>query len=252
MNKKIVLTIILGILLTSIVSATIYNIGQGKQGEPIILTQICDDCSYVNLTEVVRRGENSTTLLSGEFAMTKIGNNYNYSFSDTNIIGEYVYTTCGDLSGIRTCQPVSFQINPTGFSLETSESMIYIIVIIATFILFLAMLYPAIKLPYSNKVNKDGSITRISKTKYLKLISSWFAYGFLMWFLQTLNAISKSFLELTYLSNFITNIFTYSQAFSVGVTFLILTIIFVELWKDILLSKTIKKYGKAFTDGRLQ
>ena len=73
-----------------------------------------------------------------------------------------------------------------------------------------------------------------------------------MWFLQTLNGVSTSYTTLTYLSNFITNIFRYSQWFSVGITYLILIIIFVEIWKDIILSKTIKKYGKAFVDGRLQ
>ena len=167
-------------------------------------------------------------------------------------IGAYSYIIrCynGEIGGAVS---VGFQVTPTGTILDTSESMLYIIILIATFILFLAFLYPAITLPYSNKTNPDGSITRISRAKYLKLLSVWFAYGFLMWFLQTLNGISSSFITLTYLSNFITGIFTYSQWFSVGITFLILIIIFIEIWKDIILSKTIKRYGKAFMDGRIQ
>ena len=159
---------------------------------------------------------------------------------------------CTYLNSISGFASSNFEVTPTGFSLETSESILYVIILIVTFILFLGFLYPAIKLPYSNRTNKDGSITKITKAKYLKLLSIWFAYGFFMWFLQTLNGISKSFITLTYLSNFITNIFIYSQWFSVGVTFLILIIMFIEIWKDIILSKTIKKYGKAFLDGRLQ
>ena len=72
-----------------------------------------------------------------------------------------------------------------------------------------------------------------------------------MWFLQTLNAISKSFIKIDYLTNFITNIFIYAQSLSVGFTFLILTIMFISVWKDILWNKQIREHGKAFIDGRL-
>jgi len=159
---------------------------------------------------------------------------------------------CTYLNSISGFASSDFEVTPTGTILETPESLLYIIILITTFILFLGFLYPAIKLPYSNKTNPDGSITKITRAKYLKLLSVWFAYGFLMWFLQILNGISKSFITLTYLSNFITNIFTYSQWFSIGITFLILTIILIEIWKDIILSNTIKRYGKAFLDERFQ
>jgi len=167
-------------------------------------------------------------------------------------LGSYAYLVECHTDTLGGFISFPFKVTPTGTTINTSESLLYIIILIVTFILFLGFLYPAIKLPYSNRTNKDGSITKITKAKYLKLLSVWFAYGFFMWFLQTLNGISKSFITLTYLSNFITNIFIYSQWFSVGVTFLILIIMFIEIWKDIILSKTIKKYGKAFLDGRLQ
>ena len=193
---------------------------------------------------------NSTVAINNDPMSRFSGDIWNYTFTFTDTIGEYIYDYC-DEDG-ENCIENKFKVTQTGFALETSESILYIIILITTFFLFLGFLYPAIALPYSNKTNPDGSITQIGKAKYFKLLSFWFAYGFLMWFLQTLNAISKSFINLTYLSNFITNIFTYSQAFSVGITILILTIIFIEIWKDILLSNTIKKYGKAFKDGRLQ
>ncbi len=245
--KKILLIIIMSIFLVSFISAI--SIGPVKSGDSIELTQLCSNCTYVNLTQVLY--PNNTYALLGEFSMTQNGTNFNYTFSDTNTLGNYIYSTCGDLNQIITCQSVNFEITQTGFTLETSESNLYIVILISTFILFLAFLYPAIKLPYSNKVEKDGSIRRIVRAKYLKLLSIWFAYGFLMWFLQTLNLVTVNFIKLTNLSNFITNIFTYSWGLSVTVTFVILTIGFVELWKDIVLSETIKRYGKAFTDGRL-
>ncbi len=248
--KKILLTLFIGIFLIGLASAEQQSLEPIKQNDCVNLIQICSNCTYNNISTILY--PNSTVALSN-LTMTKDDTYYyNDSFCKTSTLGTYIVNGYGDLDGIKTTWSYDFEVTPTGFTLETSESMLYIIILIVTFILFLAFLYPAIKLPYSNKINPDGSITRITKAKYLKLLSVWFAYGFFMWFFQTLNAISKSFITLTYLSNFITNIFTYSQWFSVGITFLILTIAFIEVWKDIILSKTIKKYGKAFVDGRLQ
>ena len=249
--KNILLTLIFGVFILSFASAEIQTLGTFKQGEEINLIQTCASCTFNNITSVLY--PNSTEVI-GNFEMTRTGSVYNFTLSSGNItsIGEYIVNGIGDLDGIDTVWNYNFFITPTGFDLETSESLLYIIILISTFILFLGFLYPAITLPYSNKVNKDGSITKIARAKYLKLLSIWFAYGFLMWFLQTLNLISISFIKLTNLTNFITNIFTYSFGISVGFTLFITFLILIESWKDIILSNTIKKFGKAFTDGRLQ
>lgn len=250
--NKILLTLILGMFLISLVSAEIQTLGTFKPGEEINLIQICANCTFNNITSIIR-SPNSTQIM-GNVVMTRIGSVYNFTLSSGNTteLGEYIVNGIGDLDGVNTVWNYNFFVTPSGFILETSESLIYIIILIATFILFLAFLYPAITLPYSNNVNDDGSITQIVKAKYFKLLSIWFSFGFLMWFLQTLNTISVNFVELTNLTNFITNIFTYTQGLSVAVTLLILSILFIESWKDIILSNTIKKFGKAFTDGRLQ
>ncbi len=246
--KKIILILILSIFLVSLVSAEC-SLPTVKQGDIIELTQTCDNCTEVNLTKIM--SPNQSIILLGQFPMTANGTNYNFTFSNTNTLGTYFYSVTGISNSLPLSQSCSFKVTPTGFLLKTSESLLYIIILIATFLLFLGFLYPAINLPYSNKVEPDGSIRRIMKAKYFKLLAIWFAYGFLMWFLQTLNAISKSFISLDYLSNFITNIFQYSQLFSVVVTFAILTILFIEAWKDIILSETIKRYGKALVKGDL-
>ncbi len=249
MDKKKVVFFFL-ILVLPFVSASVSNLGTFEMGQDINFIQACSSCSFNNITSII--SPNSTTLIQ-DVEMNRTGNNYNYTLNSsfTNEIGKYVVTGIGDVDGVNTIWTFYFYITQTGFDLETSESILYIIILIVTFILFLAFLYPAITISYSNKTEPDGSITRINRAKYLKLLSFWFAYGFLMWFLQTLNAISTSFIKLTYLSNFITNIFSYSQGLSVGITFLILAIIMIEVWKDIFLSQTIKKHGKAFLDGRL-
>ncbi len=137
--RKILLTLILGMFLLNFVSAEIREIPAGKQGEIIILTQLCDNCTYVNLTQVIRRGENSAILLAGEFVMTKNGNNFNYSFSDTNGLGKYEYSTCGDLDGIRDCRPVSFEITPTGVTQESISKNPVLLILVILSLIFLVI-----------------------------------------------------------------------------------------------------------------
>ncbi len=229
MKKEILLiTMVFSLLFFRFLVSAECSIPTVKQRGTIQLTQSCTECpDGVNVTKV-------------------------HFPSNTDTLGTHIYYSEGNLSSVVISQSCSFEVTQTGFLLKTSESILYIILILATFTLFLGFLYPAITLPYSNKVEPDGSIRRIMKAKYFKLLAIWFAYGFLMWFLQTLDAITKSFISLDYLSNFITNIFTYSQLFSVIVTFVILTILFIEAWKDILLSETIKRYGKALVKGDLR
>lgn len=245
-SKNLFLFLMLGIFLINFISA-IDDQGIGKEGSNFTFLQTCDDATYITLSTHQfpnRSVENINT------NMTSIGGRaFQYNF--TNVVnGRHDVTGISD--GCSKTFTTFFIVTTTGFLLETSESIIYIIILISYFILFLGFLYPAITIPYSNEINPDGSITKIIKLKYLKLLSIWFSYGFFMWFLQTLNAISTSFLKLDYLSNFITTIFTYTQSLSVGFTFLILIIIFVTIWKDILWNEQIKKHGKAFLDGRLK
>lgn len=245
MRDKLIVLLLLGMMFISFTSA-LDDQGSGIIGQNFTFIQVCDDATYITLA-TIQYPNRSVDVINTNMTSTGSGS-YQYNF--TNVVGGR-HDVSGISDGCTREFTTFFDPTTTGNKLESSESMIYITILIATFLLFLVFLYPAIKLPYSNHVNPDGSITRITKAKYLKLLSIWFSYGFLMWFLQTLNAISVSFIKLSYLSNFITNVFRYSQWFSVAVTFLILSIMFVEVWRDIILNESIKKWGKAFLDGRL-
>ena len=247
MKSKILITLIFGMLLLAPVMA-LDDQGFGKQNENFTFSQPCNEATFITLDIILLPDKKSLTINQN---MTFIsGGTFQFNITDTSQLGRY--DVMGISDGCENTFATFFTITTTGFELETAEGNIYIVVLIATFILFLAFLFPAIKLPYSNKTDNEGAVVSITKAKYLKLLSIWFAYGFLMWFLQTLNSITTAFLKLTHLSNFITKIFTYSNWFSVGITFLILAIIFIEIWKDIILSNTIKKFGKALTNGKLQ
>jgi len=75
--------------------------------------QVCDNCTYVNLTSI--KFPNSSIEIIDK-TMTKSKSTYNYTFSKTESLGDYFYTTCGDPNGIFTCESVSFEITPSGFT----------------------------------------------------------------------------------------------------------------------------------------
>ena len=96
--KRIILLLMFAFLLISLTSLTSAegDLGVFKQGETIQLYQMCDACSYVNITSVIYP---NSTVLHLDVAMNKDGTDYTYSFSHTLILGKYTYTVCGDQIG---------------------------------------------------------------------------------------------------------------------------------------------------------
>lgn len=94
-------------------AAQVQHLGTFKQNNHVNLTQVCDNCTYVNITQVLY--PNSSFALLGQYGMTKNGTIFYLEFNNTATIGTYIYTTCGDLNGVATCDSVDFEITPTGF-----------------------------------------------------------------------------------------------------------------------------------------
>ena len=166
----------------SLVSAE--SIGTYKFGSRIQLTQVCDNCTQVNLTKVVY--PNGTFALLGLFPMTKNNTNYNYSYTQTNVSGNYLYTTCGDLNGILTCEDMSFSINNVGSELTTGKTIIYffLFIVIAFFIIILP--FGINMLPSENTRDNEGYVVQVSWLKYLRP---------LLWGLEYMMILSLFFLS---------------------------------------------------------
>jgi uncharacterized protein YxeA len=94
--RKILIITMLCILIVSFASAEIDNIGEFKQNQCIDLIQICEDCTYVNITSI---NYPNLTRSVNNVAMTKDGTFYNYTFCNTQELGDYIYNTQGDLNG---------------------------------------------------------------------------------------------------------------------------------------------------------
>ena len=152
--KNILSYIIMGIFLISLVSST--SIGTVKQNTEIELTEICSNCTYVNLTKVMY--PNSTHSLLGQFSMTKNGTNFNYTYSDTNSVGNYFYTVCGDLNGIVTCQSIDFEVTPSGRSpLNSGEGFVYFGSLIIMFFFSILFLLLSSSFKVEEETRSDGN-----------------------------------------------------------------------------------------------
>ena len=113
----------LGMFLISLASAE-GNLGVFKQRDKVQLYQICDTCTYVNITSIIYP---NSTVLDLDASMARDGTDYTYSFSDTVAIGTYTYTVCGDKDGGFSCEEITFEITPTGLG---SNLGFYILVLI--------------------------------------------------------------------------------------------------------------------------
>jgi hypothetical protein len=122
--KKILMLLMFGMFLISLFLISLVSadcsIPSSKLGDTIELTQTCANCSYVNLTKVVY--PNQTIDLLGQYSMQENGTNYNYSYI-TNTVGNYYYTTQGDLNGITTTQTCSFVVTSSGKEINSGNSL---------------------------------------------------------------------------------------------------------------------------------
>ena len=131
MNK-----LLLSIILLSIIPlALAATLGTFQQDDKIDLLQVCDNCTHVNITTIQLP---NSTILSINTNMSVDVFTYNYSFTMTDLVGDYIYTTCGDDDGVASvCQSVDFQITTTGDSVDLSN----VIVVITFLVLVIAFLY---------------------------------------------------------------------------------------------------------------
>lgn len=130
MNKSYLIAFLFLLLFLPMVSALDKTIAPVKQGECGNLFEICENCSYVNISTIVV--PNSLTTFK-DLEMTKSGTYFNYTFCDTTFLGTYVYTACGDLNGVLTCEPISFEV--TGNGKENASGGVIVLFIIFFIIL---------------------------------------------------------------------------------------------------------------------
>ncbi len=147
MNKKILLVLMLGIVLISFASATIQTLGTFQQGEDVNLIQTCASCTYNNITSIL--SPNSSELI-GNFEMTQTGSVYNFTLDggNTTRLGEYIVNGLGDIDGTDTVWNYNFFITPTGQTLDNSQSLLILGLIVILILVTCAFLFAGYKIEY--------------------------------------------------------------------------------------------------------
>lgn len=131
MNSKLNYLIV-GIALLFFMSSVSAEIDPVEQNQCASLYQLCDNCTYVNLSSVIFP---DNSILNINSAMTKSGVDYNYTFCQTSQIGEYIYNVCGDKDGQFICENLTFKVTPSGFNLTIGYYFLIIILSIGIIIL---------------------------------------------------------------------------------------------------------------------
>ena len=190
-NFILLLAIVLCILLLPIINAQIQTLGTYKQNDCVNLKQICSNCSYVNITSVLY--PNSTQVL-GQVEMTKLGTDYNYTFCNTSILGQYIVNGKGDLNGVDNVWSYDFVISYDGTIISVGESIIYVIGMVFAFAIFLLLLYASVAIPFRNSRAEDGKIISVNNLKWAKVGAIAMCYVSLMFIFGLLTAITRNFL----------------------------------------------------------
>lgn len=100
-------------------------LGEFGQAEEITLKQVCDACTYVNISAVTYPNS-SVEVINAE--MTKSGIDYYYDFINTNDLGCYSYSVYGDKDGGFDTEVFDFKIG--------KGSLIFVILLFAFAIVF--------------------------------------------------------------------------------------------------------------------
>lgn len=113
-------------------------LGTFKQNNQISLTQICDSCTYVNISTISYPDSVQVVVNA---VMTKSGVNYNYTLVNTSLIGCYSYSVYGDKSGVLSTENINFAITSDGQALGKGTTTFLIFLALAIVLLIIAFIF---------------------------------------------------------------------------------------------------------------
>lgn len=176
---------------------------------------------------------------------------YDYEFS----LNQNNFSTQGQYSYVIQClssneslggfESVGFIVSNKKLSMDIGESIMYVILTVAIFLVFLLSLYFTIITPFLNKRDEnDGSIVKIVKLKYVKLFLIMFTYAMFVWFFNVLIGIADNFVSLSLYYGFVSFMFELMLRLALPFSIVILIIAGINILKDMNVQKEIKKWGK--------
>lgn len=210
-TQIIIVSLIMITFIASVSASEINELPSVKQGECIIIKQVCASCSFVNTSVTLK----NKILVSNVGMIDNGGSLWTYEFCNTSTRGRYDVTGSGDLLGTDTGFDVLyFDVSATGTELTQAKAISYTVILIISILIFFGLLFVGIKLPSKNKSDElTGYIIAVSSLKYVKTIILGLSYLSLMWISYFTWMITHAFLDFTFLSSMFKIIF-YTLAIS--------------------------------------
>ncbi|MAH48481.1 hypothetical protein CMI37_21830 [Candidatus Pacearchaeota archaeon] len=174
MKPQTKIAIVMLILLVIPIISAAQDIGTIRRNDCITLPQVCENCTYNNISSVL--APVNRTLLLANVPMTKDDTYYNYSFCNTTELGGYIVNGFGDLDGTKTAWTYNFEVTGTGFEFTSSRSTYYIGLLAMLVFFFVITIFAIPKIPTGNNSDNYGMLMSINHLKHLKpvlMIVSW-------------------------------------------------------------------------------
>lgn len=200
----------------------------------ITLLESCPTCDYITIT--IR--DTSSNIIVNQENMTKSNSIFNFTVNDslTGELGTYwvdgfsnldePFRACYDITGKRT--------------IDTSESIILLILVGLAVILFFVSLWGSIVMPFANPRNPLGRVMDVSWTKYLKIMFIATSYLIFLWLMNLGVTITESLVSLTQYSGFFNMVFNVMMGL-IYPLFVIMFLLFSWLmFKDLQINKILK------------
>lgn len=149
----------------------------------VFLPQTCANCTFVNISSITY--PNSSISVSN-IRMTKNLQNFNYTYCQTDAVGQYIVCTTGDPNGNLESACYDFDVTFSGKKLDTPRAILYIVFTLFSGALFLLFLYPAVKIPFRHKEAND-LFGQLNNKRYLKVFFICLTYitgvflSYLLW-----------------------------------------------------------------------
>jgi hypothetical protein len=140
------------------------------------------------------------------------------------------------------------RVTPNGEEFSSNQAIIYILVLLADLLFLSIFIFLSFTVPYDNEgkdTNNGPVVTKVTKVKYIKIMSIWISYGLYLVLLTILTGIVNNYLSFEPVSIMINNVYIFSSFLGYGVSIFMVWFIFFNIWKDIILNKIILKEGMA-------
>jgi hypothetical protein len=224
----------------TMINAQVETLSSVQKDNCIQLEQSYCNSTFQNISKIVY--PNKTTIYP-DLEMQKVGCHFNYTFCNTSSIGWYEVSTTGDVDGEIVTVSYNFEVTYSGSQLSTGQSIIYVVILSMSFLIFFLLLYASLKIPFKNPRNEEGKIINVNNYKFLKIGAIIFSYFSLMFIFGIVQSIANNYLYISGLNNFFEWLYWIMLTMAYPLIVLSIVLGFIVFINDYALKKKIKRHN---------